>query len=216
MVPSLSMSAVPAADALAISSWALQQKIASPALQHVRVDGLRGIVASVDIPAGEPLVQLPASAMLVQPDGSGPWWVRLASLLTQDHPEKAQYMQYLEESECTVPLQWPAPCVDALCYPYMQQQIKGQRRLFRIHHTLSGPPGCSLQRFSWALTQVLSRAYQLPPTQGTSTSSVDDGIMALLPVVDSINHHSSILTDMYWNEVKGSLLLLYTKHSALL
>lgn len=79
--------------------------------------------------------------------------------------------------------------------------------------------------FSWALECVLSRAFQLPSinTRRPSFEDVDDNHdvparapeleapapgdarMALLPLIDSMNHYSRIPTTMYWEEDGESL-----------
>ncbi|CAB1112411.1 unnamed protein product [Ectocarpus sp. CCAP 1310/34] len=77
--------------------------------------------------------------------------------------------------------------------------------------------------FSWALECVLSRAFQLPP-RGAAALVVEEGddvpvkapevtppapdemTMALLPLIDSINHYSRMPTHMYW-EADGALSL---------
>lgn len=77
--------------------------------------------------------------------------------------------------------------------------------------------------FNWALECVLSRAFQLPPDDAAApVFDEDDDVpvkapeltppapeatrMALLPLVDSINHYSRIPTHMYWEE-DGALSL---------
>lgn len=73
--------------------------------------------------------------------------------------------------------------------------------------------------FDWALECVLSRAFQLPPDTARRPSfgdgdaddvptrapevqppAPDDVRMALLPVIDSLNHYSRMPTTMYWEE----------------
>lgn len=73
--------------------------------------------------------------------------------------------------------------------------------------------------FDWALECVLSRAFQLPPDTARRPSfgddadddvpsrapeveppAPDDVRMALLPVIDSVNHYSRMPTTMYWEE----------------
>lgn len=77
--------------------------------------------------------------------------------------------------------------------------------------------------FNWALECVLSRAFQLPPDdaaalvfgEGDDTPVKAPALkppvpeatrMALLPLIDSINHYSRVPTHMYW-EVDGALSL---------
>lgn len=77
--------------------------------------------------------------------------------------------------------------------------------------------------FNWALECVLSRAFQLPP-ENTAAVSFDEGDdvpvrapeveplepevarMALLPLIDSMNHYSRMPTHMYW-EADGAISL---------
>ncbi|CAN0004420.1 unnamed protein product, partial [Ectocarpus fasciculatus] len=75
--------------------------------------------------------------------------------------------------------------------------------------------------FSWALECVLSRAFQLPPRSAAALvieeggdvpvkapevtpPAPDETRMALLPLIDSINHYSRMPTHMYW-EADGAL-----------
>lgn len=77
--------------------------------------------------------------------------------------------------------------------------------------------------FSWALECVLSRAFQLPPRSAAALvieegcdvpvkapevtpPAPDETRMALLPLIDSINHYSRMPTHMYW-EADGALSL---------
>lgn len=78
-------------------------------------------------------------------------------------------------------------------------------------------------KFGWALECVLSRAFQLPPEDASALVFGEDDDtpvrapeltpaapeatkMALLPLIDSINHYSRIPTHMYW-EADGALSL---------
>lgn len=80
-----------------------------------------------------------------------------------------------------------------------------------------------LTTFSWALECVLSRAFQLPPDSAVAPVLEDDGDvpmqapaleppepedtrMALLPLIDSMNHYGRIPTHMYW-ENDGAISL---------
>ncbi|CAM9645621.1 unnamed protein product [Scytosiphon promiscuus] len=80
-----------------------------------------------------------------------------------------------------------------------------------------------MAKFGWALECVLSRAFQLPPEDATALVFGEDDDtpvrapeltppapeatrMALLPLIDSINHYSRIPTHMYW-EADGALSL---------
>lgn len=80
-----------------------------------------------------------------------------------------------------------------------------------------------LTTFSWALECVLSRAFQLPPDSAVAPVLEDDGDvpmhapavkppdpedtrMALLPLIDSMNHYGRIPTHMYW-ESDGAISL---------
>lgn len=83
--------------------------------------------------------------------------------------------------------------------------------------------------FNWALECVLSRAFQLPPDSATSLT-FDDGDdaptrapevepppptearMALLPLIDSMNHYSRMPTHMYW-EADGAISVSGEQHS---
>lgn len=77
--------------------------------------------------------------------------------------------------------------------------------------------------FNWALECVLSRAFQLPPDdaaalvfgEGDDTPvkapeltppAPEATRMALVPLIDSINHYSRIPTHMYWED-DGALSL---------
>lgn len=77
--------------------------------------------------------------------------------------------------------------------------------------------------FDWALECVLSRAFQLPPDDAAALVFGEDDDtpvkapevtppppeatrMALVPLIDSINHYSRIPTHMYWED-DGSLSL---------
>lgn len=77
--------------------------------------------------------------------------------------------------------------------------------------------------FSWALECVLSRAFQLPPRSAAALvveesddvpvkapevtpPAPDEMRMALLPLIDSINHYNRMPTHMYW-EADGALSL---------
>lgn len=74
-----------------------------------------------------------------------------------------------------------------------------------------------LTTFSWALECVLSRAFQLPPDNAVAPVLEEDGDipiqapalkppepedtrMALLPLIDSMNHYGRIPTHMYWED----------------
>lgn len=79
--------------------------------------------------------------------------------------------------------------------------------------------------FDWALECVLSRAFQLPPDTARRPSFEDgdadcdipvrapeveppapgDARMALLPLIDSLNHYSRMPTTMYWEEDGASI-----------
>ena len=92
--------------------------------------------------------------------------------------------------------------------------------------------------FNWALECVLSRAFQLPPNGTVAPVFEEDGdvprlapeleppapedvTMALLPLIDSMNHFGRMPTHMYWEDdgaislagegPKATSLLLYYK-----
>lgn len=83
--------------------------------------------------------------------------------------------------------------------------------------------------FNWALECVLSRAFQLPPDTATALTFEDrddaptrapevepppptEARMALLPLIDSMNHYSRMPTHMYW-EADGSVSVSGEHHN---
>jgi hypothetical protein len=149
-----------------------------------------------------------------------PWYVRFAVrlLIERAAGERSVWQAYVDflpkAEEITTPLHWAAHTVDLLLYQHLARQVRAQRRLFRRYHSLllqatACKPGCTLHaqlqdpaNLSWALECVLSRAYQLPPAERAEHAlAPNNQRVALLPVIDSINHHSSIPTHMYWQQV---------------
>eukprot|EP00953_Heterococcus_sp_UTEX-ZZ885_P000455 768-Heterococcus_DN1.PRE.2 len=145
-----------------------------------------------------------------------PWYVRLAVrlLIERSAGETSLWQAYVDFlpklAEISTPLHWATDTVDLLYYQHLASQVRAQRRLFRRYHSLLSraaalKPGCALHEqlldpanLTWALECVLSRAYQLPLDDQLTAS--DTQRVALLPLIDSINHHSSIPTHMYWQQ----------------
>jgi hypothetical protein len=152
-----------------------------------------------------------------------PWFVRLAVrlLLERAAGETSLWQAYVDflpkSEEISTPLHWATETVDLLYYQHLASQVRAQRRLFRRYHSLllraaALKPGCALHEqltdpanLTWALECVLSRTYQLPPADQPTAS--DTQRVALLPLIDSINHHSSIPTHMYWQQVRALHIL---------
>jgi hypothetical protein len=146
-----------------------------------------------------------------------PWYVRLAVrlLIERFAGERSPWQAYVDflpkPEEISTPLHWATDTVDLFYYQHLAAQVRAQRRLFRRYHSLllraaALKPGCALHEklqdpanLTWALECILSRAYQLPLDEQLTAS--DTQRVALLPLIDSINHHSSIPTHMYWQQV---------------
>jgi hypothetical protein len=215
-------------SARALEAWGVQHGLQFAALKHAHIDGLRGIVATRHIEAAEPLVVLPDSLMLSEalaaasapPDSLNaalwsqlPWYVRLAVrlLLERAAGERSLWHVYVSflpnPEEISTPLHWATDTLHLLYYKHLASQVRAQRRLFRRYHSLllraaAREPGYALHEqlqdpanLTWALECVLSRAYLQPTISDTQR-------VALLPLIDSINHHSSIPTHMYWQQVQ--------------